>query len=290
MMTFGARLRMERDRLKLTQLQFAALGGVKRVSQHLYEQDVRVPDVNYLLRLQQHDVDVGFLVCGAPSILTGLQSGASLDLFTSAFRSVDEFARDARGEPLALVERERFFHFLCMTLLSHEPAGDISDLRLRLANFMRQRASVDDPSHEIRLVPPAPVISADILELPLIGRVAAGQPILSDGCVERTVAIGRHLFRPRADYLLRVEGESMSGVGVMNGDWVAVHRTPDATTGQIVVARIDGEITIKRFRRIGERIVLAPENPAYQPITIGADTDDFAIEGLYVGSIRIPQP
>lgn len=140
LMTFATRLRAERGRLKLTQQQFAELGGVKRLSQHLYEQDVRVPDVNYLLRLQKHDVDVAFLVFGKPAILTGLESGPPLELLISAFRAVDEFARDVFGQPLPLPERERFFHFLCMTLLSQEPAGETSDLKLRLANFMRLRA------------------------------------------------------------------------------------------------------------------------------------------------------
>ena len=96
------------------------------------------------------------------------------------------------------------------------------------------------------------------------------------------------MFRPRPHYLLRVEGESMRDVGIMHRDLIAVHRSPDATNGQIVVARIDGEITVKRFRQVRQRILLLPENPDFAPIEVDPRTDDFAIEGLYVGSIRIP--
>jgi len=134
----------------------------------------------------------------------------------------------------------------------------------------------------------SPVISSSFLNLPLVGRVAAGQPVLSEGHVERNIPIDRHLFRPRPHYLLRVEGESMCGVGIMDRDLIAVHRSPDASNGQIVVARIDGEITVKRFRQVRQRILLLPENPAFAPIEVDPRTDDFAIEGLYVGSIRIP--
>ncbi|QBB70166.1 transcriptional repressor LexA [Pseudolysobacter antarcticus] len=130
--------------------------------------------------------------------------------------------------------------------------------------------------------------ASPFLELPLVGRVAAGQPILSEGHIERQFSIDRHMFRPRPHYLLRVEGESMRDVGIMHRDLIAVHRSPDATNGQIVVARIDGEITVKRFRQVRQRILLLPENPDFAPIEVDPRTDDFAIEGLYVGSIRIP--
>ena len=129
---------------------------------------------------------------------------------------------------------------------------------------------------------------SSILEVPLVGRVAAGQPILSEGHIERQFSIDRHMFRPRPHYLLRVEGESMRGIGILHRDLIAVHRTPDATNGQIVVARIDGEITVKRFRQLRQHILLLPENPDFAPIEVDPRTDDFAIEGLYVGSIRIP--
>jgi repressor LexA len=126
----------------------------------------------------------------------------------------------------------------------------------------------------------------DELLLPLIGRVAAGQPIDADAHVEREIAIDRFLFRPRPDYLLRVHGHSMRDAGILDRDLIAVHRTPDARSGQIVVARLDGEITVKRLSRQRNHIVLLPENPDFEPIEVRAD--DFAIEGIYVGVIRIP--
>jgi repressor LexA len=126
----------------------------------------------------------------------------------------------------------------------------------------------------------------DELLLPLIGRVAAGAPIDAEAHVEREIAIDRFLFRPRPDYLLRVHGHSMRDAGILDRDLIAVHRTPDARPGQIVVARLDGEITVKRLSRQRSRIVLLPENPDFEPIEVNAD--DFAIEGIYVGVIRVP--
>ena len=124
--------------MNLTQEQFAELGGVKRVSQHLYEQDVRVPDVNYLLRLQQHDVDVGPLFLDKATVPDGALSRGNIGLLAAVFRAVDEFARDDRGDPLPLPERERFFRFLCMTLASDEAAVDASELQHRLVGQMRR--------------------------------------------------------------------------------------------------------------------------------------------------------
>ena len=126
----------------------------------------------------------------------------------------------------------------------------------------------------------------DELLLPLIGRVAAGQPIDAEAHVEREIAIDRFLFRPRPDSLLRVHGHSMRDAGIFDRDLIAVHRTPEARNGQIVVARLDGEITVKRMSRQRSRIVLLPENPDFEPIAVAAD--DFAIEGIYVGVIRVP--
>jgi repressor LexA len=135
----------------------------------------------------------------------------------------------------------------------------------------------------IRL-PSAPRIQS--IDLPLVGRVAAGAPIMSEGHVEARYAIDPALFRPRADFLLRVEGDSMIDAGILDGDLIAVHRTPDARDGQIVVARIDGEITVKRLCRDGGRLRLLPENASHAPIEVSSDTTDFAVEGLYVGCIR----
>ncbi len=121
--------------------------------------------------------------------------------------------------------------------------------------------------------------------LPVIGRVSAGQPILAEAHVERHVRVDTTWFRPHADYLLRVKGASMRDAGILDGDLIAVHRTPEARNGQIVVARIDDEVTIKRLQRSGRRVELLPENPAFAPIEVDPKTS-FAIEGLYVGLLR----
>lgn len=125
-----------------------------------------------------------------------------------------------------------------------------------------------------------------LLSLPLVGRVAAGAPILSEGHIEQRFALDPALFRPRPHFLLRVEGDSMVGAGILDGDLIAVHRTPEALSGQIVVARLEGEITVKRLQHSTAGLRLLSANPAYSPIEISQDISDFAIEGLYVGSIR----
>jgi repressor LexA len=122
--------------------------------------------------------------------------------------------------------------------------------------------------------------------LPLIGRVAAGSPILALENVESELAVDAALFQPRADYLLRVRGDSMLGVGILDGDLLAVHRSPSAETGQIVVARIGDEVTVKRLQRDGDRVRLCAENPAYAPIEIDPAREDFVLEGLAVGVVR----
>ena len=125
-----------------------------------------------------------------------------------------------------------------------------------------------------------------LLELPLVGRVAAGSPIMSEGNIEAHYALDPALFRPRPDFLLRVEGRSMIGVGIEPDDLIAVHRTPVADPGRIVVARLDGEITVKRLKRDGEGWLLVAANPEFAPIRVDARYADFAIEGLYVGAIK----
>ncbi|HVR80992.1 MAG TPA: transcriptional repressor LexA [Luteimonas sp.] len=123
------------------------------------------------------------------------------------------------------------------------------------------------------------------LRLPILGRVAAGAPIGADAQVERHLILDRVLFSPTPDYLLRVHGDSMRDDGILDGDLVAVHRTPQARDGQVVVTRIDGEITIKRLKLGRDRIRLLPRNPDYAPIEVQPG-QDFAIEGLYCGLIR----
>lgn len=123
------------------------------------------------------------------------------------------------------------------------------------------------------------------LTLPLIGRVAAGAPILVEANVERNLELDRTLFRPQPDYLLRVQGDSMIDAGILDGDLIAVRYTPEARNGQIVVARIDGAVTVKVFKRDRRGVHLLPRNPDYSPIEVNA-TCDFAIEGLYCGLVR----
>lgn len=123
--------------------------------------------------------------------------------------------------------------------------------------------------------------------LPLVGRVAAGSPIMSEGNVESTYQVDPGLFRPHADFLLRVVGMSMRDAGIIDGDLLAVHRTPMAHDGQIVVARLDDEITVKRLKHQRGHLLLLPENPEFDPIEVDPQrVDSFAIEGLYVGIIR----
>jgi len=123
------------------------------------------------------------------------------------------------------------------------------------------------------------------LLLPVLGRVAAGAPIGADADIGRHLLLDRAMFFPTPDYLLRVKGDSMIDDGIFDGDLIAVHRTNVAENGQIVVARIDGEITVKRFKRSQDRITLLPRNPDYAPIVVAPDAD-FAIEGLYCGLVR----
>jgi repressor LexA len=122
--------------------------------------------------------------------------------------------------------------------------------------------------------------------LPLIGRVAAGSPLLAQAHIERHHPINPDMFSPRADYLLRVRGLSMRDAGILDGDLLAVHRTHEARNGQIVVARIDDDVTVKRYQRQGSRITLIAENPDFEPIHLTPGAHEFHIEGLAVGLIR----
>ena len=126
---------------------------------------------------------------------------------------------------------------------------------------------------------------ADLLPLPVLGRVAAGVPIGADIGLDQQLWLDRRLFSPVPDYLLKVQGDSMIDDGILDGDLVGVHRTPDARDGQTVVARIDGELTIKRLRRERRRLRLMPRNPAHTPIDVEPG-QDFAIEGVYCGLVR----
>ena len=128
--------------------------------------------------------------------------------------------------------------------------------------------------------------TADLLPLPVLGRVAAGQPIGADIGLDQQLWLDRRMFSPRPDYLLKVQGDSMIEDGILDGDLVGVQRRSDARDGQTVIARIDGELTIKRLQRTTRRIRLLPRNPAHAPIEVQRG-QDFAIEGVYCGLVRV---
>jgi len=122
--------------------------------------------------------------------------------------------------------------------------------------------------------------------VPLVGRVAAGLPILAQVNIERSVLLDPDMFRARADFALRVQGDSMRDAGILDGDWVIVARSAEARSGQIVVARLDEEVTLKRFKRNRGSIELWPENPAYPVLRVDPRKHAFAIEGILVGLLR----
>jgi len=145
---------------------------------------------------------------------------------------------------------------------------------------IRLNAGPDDhavPDH-------APSALAQLL-LPIIGRVAAGSPVLAAEHIEREIGVEPALFSQAPDYLLKVQGSSMRDAGILDGDLLAVKKASDARNGQIVVARLGDDVTVKRLSRSGRDITLLPENPDFQPIRITAG-DDFSLEGIAVGLIR----
>jgi len=125
-----------------------------------------------------------------------------------------------------------------------------------------------------------------LLELPVIGRVAAGAPMLAEEHLQGRYQVDPNLFTPRADYLLRVRGMSMRDAGILEGDLLAVHKTGEARSGQVVVARLGDEVTVKRLRRRGATVLLEPENPEFEAIEVDARSETLAIEGVAVGVIR----
>ena len=124
--------------------------------------------------------------------------------------------------------------------------------------------------------------------IPIVGQVAAGQPILALENIDDYCEVAANLFHPSADYFLRVQGESMGDIGILDGDLLAVHSTPVAENGQVVVARIDDEVTVKRLKKTRSRYIISllPENADYEPITVDLREQAFTIEGVYVGVIR----
>ncbi len=126
----------------------------------------------------------------------------------------------------------------------------------------------------------------DQMGLPLVGRVAAGSPILAEEHIETHYRIDPQLFNPKPHYLLRVQGMSMRDAGILDGDLVAVHRTPEVRSRQIIVARLDDEVTVKRYRQKGSVVSLLPENPDFEPIEVDLREQSLVIEGVVVGVIR----
>ena len=199
---------------------------------------------------------------------------------------------DAEGFPPSQTEIARAFGFKGVRAAQYhlealEAAGAIERLPGR-ARGIRVLQPPPQAQRELGLVAaPAQTLDEDALRLPVLGRVAAGAPIGSAAGIEpdNYVLLDRNMFFPSPDYLLKVKGDSMRDEGIFDGDLIGVHRTHDARSGQIVVARIDDEITVKLLKIGKDRIRLLPRNPDYAPIEVLPD-QDFAIEGLYCGLVR----
>tara|TARA_Y100000588_G_scaffold333894_1_gene373036 strand:+ start:174 stop:791 length:618 start_codon:yes stop_codon:yes gene_type:complete len=142
---------------------------------------------------------------------------------------------------------------------------------------------VPGASRGIRLVGDG---SSEDAGLPLIGKVAAGEPILAQEHIESHYEVDPSLFKPAADYLLRVDGMSMKDIGILDGDLLAVHKAQIAQNGQVVVARVDNDVTVKRLEQQGSKVLLHAENEEFSPIEVDLEHESFAIEGLAVGVIR----
>jgi len=149
---------------------------------------------------------------------------------------------------------------------------------LRAVNEARRAGKFRPSLPPLRILPQ--------LTLPLVGRVAAGSPILAQQHIEQSFQVEASMFSRRPDYLLKVKGMSMRDAGILDGDLLAVQKTQDARNGQIVVARIGDEVTVKRLQRTPHGIELRPENPDFQPIVVPNDAQDFELEGVAVGLIR----
>ncbi len=171
--------------------------------------------------------------------------------------------------------------------------GEIAqELGFRSANAAGEHLRALARKGAIEMVPGASrgirIPDDEELGIPVVGQVAAGNPILAEQNIEDYCDISPNFFSPQADYLLRVKGYSMQDAGILDGDLLAVHRTDQVRNGQIVVARIGEEVTVKRFRRERNKqeVELVPENPDFNVITVNLKDDDFSIEGLSVGIIR----
>ncbi len=201
---------------------------------------------------------------------------------------------NAAEDHLRALERKGYIRLSAATsrgiqLIGQAPAASIIDpAGMPAASQAATIASASPaPAGTPGPLPGAPVwlTPSDSRLVPLVGRVAAGSPVLAAEHVEREIPLAPHLFESAPDYLLRVRGSSMRDAGILDGDLLAVRSTPQARHGQIVVARLGDDVTVKRLDHQGRRIRLLPENPDFQPIDVGPG-DDFAIEGIAVGLIR----
>ena len=166
--------------------------------------------------------------------------------------------------------------------------GHVSAVLKHVRSLAAKGRLVIEPNRArgIRLVRTADPMDNDTLELPLVGRIAAGEPMFSESRVERVLRVSPWLFRLRPDYLVRVVGNSMRDEGILDQDIVGVHATPVARHGQVVAARLDGDrFTIKRLHWKSDVIRLMPNSPGFHPIDPDP-TEDFAIEGLFAGLLR----
>jgi repressor LexA len=187
----------------------------------------------------------------------------------------------AEGRPPTLAEIAQAFGFRQARSAQDHLQALAAKGAIELVPGARGIRLLDEPI----AAPGAAAANDSALWLPLLGRVAAGRPIDPQADYEGQMLLDRALFFPQPDYLLRVQGDSMRDDGIFDGDLIAVRRTPAAENHQIVVARLDGEITVKRLKQTRDGVLLMPRNPAYAPIEVPKDAD-FAIEGLYCGLVR----
>ncbi len=191
---------------------------------------------------------------------------------------------------------EMIQHFIAETGMPPTRAEIASELGFKSANAAEEHLRALQKKGVLELVPGASrgIQLKDSLReqmgLPLVGRVAAGSPILAEEHIETHYKIDPALFRPKPHYLLRVHGMSMKDAGILDGDLVAVHRTPEVRSRQIVVARLEDEVTVKRYRQDGSLVWLLPENEEFEPIKVDLNEQAMVIEGVVVGVIRDGMP
>ncbi len=191
---------------------------------------------------------------------------------------------------------EMIQHFIAETGMPPTRAEIASELGFKSANAAEEHLRALQKKGVLELVPGASrgIQLKDSLReqmgLPLVGRVAAGSPILAEEHIETHYKLDPALFRPKPHYLLRVYGMSMKDAGILDGDLVAVHRTPEVRSRQIVVARLEDEVTVKRYRQDGSMVWLLPENEEFDPIKVDLNEQAMVIEGVVVGVIRDGMP